>query len=148
MALFNKLTRIYHFEGITAFEPKVVIERIFWVLNDRDYRTITSNENLIEFDDHSGKMKWRGAPVQLEEGSFAIAVSDNIATVKLTYSISFTTYLLMFTVFSVFSIIVDCGSLFLSAFVVIFSIVDFFRLKNEAKELFLNATDGDVIQPI
>jgi len=129
-------------------EPRVIVERILWVLNDRDYRIVSQTDNLIKFDNWSSALlRSRTAPRQLEKGVFEISPSINEVRLRLTYPISFVLQIIIIFATIIFAFLTDWGALFLTAFIFVASIADFFNVKLKAKELLLNAVDKNVVQP-
>jgi len=124
----------YHIEQVSTLEPKLIIERLVAQLQGLKYGIVSIREAEIIFNDAPG-IKWRHEPSQIDEGVFNLSTQNNETLVKLTYTISYWSYILTVLFFLWLSISEDAQILYLVAFMLIFGLVEHFNLKFKAKSL-------------
>lgn len=115
-------------------EPELIIERLVAQLQALKYGIVSIREAEIIFNDGPG-IKWRHEPSQIDEGVFNLSTQDNETLIKLTYIISYWSYLLSVLFFLLLSTFEDPYILYLVAFILISGLIEHFTLKSKAKSL-------------
>jgi len=119
----------------TELDSKVVIDRFARALTEKKYDINTITENSISFYGNRG-IRFRGSPLQIDEGLVNLTLCNNKTKVILSYEISFWPQIifLAFATFIGFAIDI-AGFYFFTAFVVITTPIDVYRHMSEGKEI-------------